>query len=101
MVGWKTLLTGFPNQRCSYSICSRVCHAIAKVDLGLSRYRRFAGSEVHAECVAECTEALVEMIASQILNKKSNISGSDDVLDTYRIATCVLHGWQAEMRMLL
>lgn len=59
--------------------------AIAKAYLEFQKQCLFVASEVDADCFATSTEVLVETYARLVLNERSDISGSDEVVDVYNV----------------
>lgn len=54
--------------------------ATTKACLELLRHRSFVGCDIGADCFAVCTQALVQTHARQILNEKSHIYCTNDVM---------------------
>lgn len=53
---------------------------------GTSAHRCFVDCKVDARCFAERPEVLGETYAKQVLNEKSDISGTDEVMKFFKIA---------------
>lgn len=72
----------------------------AKAHLKLPQHRCFVGCKVGAECLAIRTEALVEKYARRVLNEKSDISCTGEIVDVCKIVVRALDGLRAIKRMI-
>lgn len=53
--------------------------------LGTFAHHRFLRSKFDAKCFTAETDPLVDRYVTPVLNEKSDLSGSDNVVDTSRI----------------
>lgn len=67
----------------------------AKTGLRLSSHRRFPCCEVHDDCFAASTEALIEKYARKVMNKRSDISSSDEMAAACNVVVGTMNGLQA------
>lgn len=68
--------------------------ATAMVCLELTRHRRIVGCKVDADCFVVSTETLVEMFARQVLNEKSYIFSTYEVVEACTMVLRELDGYE-------
>lgn len=72
---------------------------IAKACMEIPQHRRLVGCDIDAHFFAARTEVLGETYARQVLNERSNISGTNEVVSAYNAVARVLNWLQSKKRM--